>query len=98
MFSEETCNFFEYYQEIEEDDMFNSFGYRALKSYLILHCMIKLASLFRIIENFRIIIDSVYIASIGLLPLGLMMALAIVVINQIDLLYLDNKSFQELLT
>jgi hypothetical protein len=55
--------------------------------------MIKLASLFRIIESFRIIIDSVYIASIGLLPIGLMIALATVVITQIDQLYMDNKSF-----
>jgi hypothetical protein len=73
--------------------MFNCLGFRALKSYLILHCIIKLASLFRIVESFRIIIDSVYIASIGLLPIGLMIALAIAVITQIDLLYIGNKSF-----
>jgi hypothetical protein len=90
--SSESCSFFDYYTEIEENDMFNSLGFRALKSYLILHCMIKLASLFRIIESFRIIVDSVYISTIGLLPIGLMIMLAIVVITQIDLLYMDNKS------
>jgi len=93
LLSSNSCSFFDYYEEIEEDDMFNSLGFRALKSYLIIHCMIKLASLFRIIESFRIIIDSVYIASIGLLPIGLMIALATVVITQIDQLYMDNKSF-----
>lgn len=96
--SDQSCGFFDYYQEIEGDDMFNSIGYRALKSYLILHCMIKLASLFRIIEQFRIIIDSVYFASIGLLPIALMIVLTIVVIAQIDLLYIDDKSIQVLVT
>jgi hypothetical protein len=72
--------------------MFNMLGYRAMKSYLIIHAMCKLAALFRIVEQFRIIIDAVYISFVGLIPISCMLILAIEIISQIDMLYIDGKS------